>query len=66
MIIDLGWYGDLISNNGEFRIHIIQNENWEIPANVIHSNSVEEITSLLNKILDYYTTIEVETEPFIQ
>ena len=60
MIIDLGWYGDLIANKGEFRIHNIQNENWEVPANVIHSKSVEEITNLLNKILDYYTSIEVE------
>lgn len=62
MVIDLGWYGDLVSNKGEFRIYIIEDENWEVPVNVIHSKSVEEITILLNRILDYYTAIEVEED----
>ncbi len=62
IILDLGWYGDLISGKGEFRIQIIQNENWEVPVNVIHSKSVEEITILLNKTLDYFTSIEIEEE----
>ncbi len=55
VIIDLGWYGDMASNKGEFRIYIILNENWEIPFNIIYSKSVEETTILLLKILDYYT-----------
>ena len=55
VIIDLGWYGDITANKGEFRIHIIQNENWEIPFNIIHSKSVDETKELLIKILDYYT-----------
>ena len=63
MIIDLGWYGDLISNKGEFRIYIIKNENWEIPFNIIHSKSVEEIKNLLTKILQYYTRTEIKSEP---
>lgn len=57
IIIDLGWYGDIASNKGEFRIYIIKNENWEIPLNVIHSKSVVEITDLLSKILEYYSSI---------
>lgn len=60
--IDLGWYGDLSRNKGEFKIHIIENENWEVPLNVIHSKSVEEIKTLLNKILQYYTAVENNTE----
>lgn len=62
IIIDLGWYGDLISNRGEFRIYIIENENWEIPFNVIHSKSTEETKTLLTKILHYYTRTVVEMD----
>lgn len=60
IVIDLGWYGDIILGKGEFRIHIIKNENWELPENIIHSKSVEETASLLNKILEYYTAITIE------
>ena len=63
LIIDLGWYGDIISNKGEFRIYIIQNENWEIPSNIIYSKSVEETRDLLDKILEYYTSTETNSEP---
>ena len=64
LIIDLGWYGDIDTNKGEFKIYIIQNENWEIPFNIIHSKSVEEIKELLNKILDYYRKLD-ETDPIL-
>jgi hypothetical protein len=62
MIIDLGWYGDITSNKGEFRIYLIKNENWEIPFNIIYSKSAEEIKILLIKILQYYTRIIVQSE----
>mgnify|MGYP006175114511 CR=1 FL=1 len=62
MIIDLGWYGDVTSNKGEFRINLIHHENWEIPLNTIHSKSPEEVKSLLTKILQYYSRIEIDTE----
>lgn len=62
LIIDLGWYGETTSSKGEFRIYIIQNENWEIPLNIIHSSSVEETRDLLNKILQYYTSKEVHSK----
>ena len=55
LIIDLGWYGDVISNKGEFRIYIIINENWDFPSNIIHSKSTEEIKGLFIIILQYYT-----------
>ena len=57
LTIDLGWYGDIAANEGEFRIYIIESDNWEFPFNVIHSKSVVEIKNLLNKILEYYTEI---------
>ncbi|MBL4746457.1 MAG: hypothetical protein JKY08_08820 [Flavobacteriaceae bacterium] len=57
LIIDLGWYGDLKTNTGEFKIDIILKENWEIPMHTIYSNSVREIKELLLKILDYYSGI---------
>ena len=65
LVIDLGWYGDTTSNKGEYRIYIIMHENWDFPFNIIHSKSTEEITDLLNKILQYYTRIETQTEPDI-
>jgi len=55
LVIDVGWYGDIVSNKGEFKIQIIQDANWEVPVNVIYSKSIEEIKVLLNKILQYYT-----------
>jgi hypothetical protein len=60
IIIDLGWYGDVILNKGEFRIHIIKSENWEIPSNIIYPKSVDETKELLTKILQYYTSIGVK------
>jgi hypothetical protein len=66
IIIDLGWYGDIMSSKGKFKIQIIQDENWEVPVNVIHSKSVGETATLLNKILDYYTAIEIEIESEVE
>jgi len=63
LVIDLGWYGDVVSNKGEFRIYIVQNENWDFPFNVVHSKSLDEITNLLTKILQYYTRSKIETAP---
>ncbi len=60
VIIDLGWYGDVVSNKGEFRIYVIKNENWEIPFSVIHSKSDEEVKGLLVKVLEYYSGGERE------
>ena len=56
LIIDIGWYGNVATNQGEFRIHVIINENWDFPFNVIHSKSVDEAKEVLLKILKYYDT----------
>lgn len=55
VVIDVGWYGDINTNKGEFRIQVIKNENWDYPFNVIYSKSVEETSDLLTKILLYYS-----------
>lgn len=59
LIIDLGWYGDVKSNKGQFKILIIKNENWETPANALHSNSSAEAINILKKILLFYTSTGV-------
>jgi hypothetical protein len=58
MIIDLGWYGDVVSNKGEFKILLIQYGNWEIPFNEILSKSVVETKEILEKIFQYYSTVK--------
>lgn len=58
--IDLGWYGDIIQNKGEFRIQIIVNENWEHPFQVIYSKSAAETKGLILNILKYYSSQEFE------
>ena len=58
VVIDLGWYGDIHANKGEFKILVIQNENWEIPINTLYSKSAKEVRSILTKILEYYTREE--------
>ena len=51
LIIDLGWYGEISSNIGEFRILVIENQNWENPLKVVKSKSQENITKKLDKLL---------------
>tara|TARA_R110002049_G_scaffold231003_2_gene403187 strand:- start:3520 stop:3867 length:348 start_codon:yes stop_codon:yes gene_type:complete len=63
MTIDLGWYGNTSTNKGEFKLQMIKDENWEIPFETIHSKSVDEIKSILIKVLHYYTSTEI-TEAF--
>jgi hypothetical protein len=60
VIIDLGWYGDIATNKGEYRIYVIKNENWEVPFSVIHSKSTGEVKDLLIKVLNYYSGGEGE------
>jgi hypothetical protein len=60
MIIDLGWYGDVTTGKGEYRIYVIKNENWDFPFNVFYGKSAEEIKGLLLKILSYYTKTDFE------
>lgn len=55
--VDLGWYGNVRENKGEFRIHIIQSENWEYPVKTIYSKDVDEIKTLLENIFRHFASL---------
>jgi hypothetical protein len=55
LLIDAGWYGNPKTNEGEFRIHTIVNENWDYPFNVIHTKSVKEVPQIIMKIMKHFT-----------
>ena len=57
MTVDLGWYGDAVKNDGEFKIKVIQNEYWDNPVRVFNSKSIAEIKGLLFKIMEYYSGV---------
>jgi len=60
VLIDLGWYGDPTTNKGEYRIHVIKHENWEVPFNVIYSKSTPEALELLGNILLYFKKVDLD------
>lgn len=49
-VIDLGWYGDPETNEGEFVIYIIVESDWYNPKFEFRSKSQKEITQMLNNI----------------
>jgi len=49
--IDLGWYGNVITNEGSFKIYIVKDFDWEKPVKIIESKSVQEIHIRLVKEL---------------
>ena len=51
LTIDLGWYGEISSNIGEFKIYVIENEDWENPLKIENSKSQKKITEKLEQIL---------------
>lgn len=51
IVVDLGWYGEISTNKGEFRIYVIQNSNWDKPVIIESSKSQETITIRLEFIL---------------
>lgn len=51
LVIDLGWYGDISTNDGEFKIYVIENMDWENPIRIEKSKSQKTITEKLELIL---------------
>lgn len=51
LIIDLGWYGENSSNKGEFKIYVIENQDWDNPIKTKNSKSQKAITKKLELIL---------------
>ncbi len=51
LIIDLGWYGDLSSNQGQFKLLQIKSFDWENPIMEIKSKNAGEIYRNLIELL---------------
>ena len=51
LIIDLGWYGQVSSNKGEFKIYVVENEDWDNPLKIENAKSQKIITKKLELIL---------------
>lgn len=51
LLVDLGWYGEISKNDGDFKIYIIRNQNWEEPLKIYSSKSQKQIIKNLNEIL---------------
>jgi len=51
LIIDLGWYGEISSNNGEFKVYVIENKDWDNPLKIEKSKSQKIINEKLELIL---------------
>ncbi|MGX7666722.1 hypothetical protein [Flavobacterium pedocola] len=51
LIIDLGWYGEIYSNKGTFKLYVIENQDWENPVITEASKSQKIITEKLEKLL---------------
>lgn len=56
ILVDVGWYGTPETNEGEFRIHTIINQNWDFPFNIIHTKNVEEVPVVIMKIMKHFST----------
>jgi hypothetical protein len=52
LIIDLGWYGEISKNNGNFKIFVVENQDWENPRKVEVSSSQKKIFEKLSAIIE--------------
>ena len=52
LIIDLGWYGEISNNNGEFKIFVVESKDWENPSFTESSKSQIIIKEKLEKIIE--------------
>ena len=51
LVVDLGWYGEIWENKGEFRVVVIKNYDWENPIHNETSKSQKLILAKLENIL---------------
>ncbi len=54
IVIDLGWYGELFSNQGSFKIFVVKNNDWENPIITEISKSQRVIKDKLENILLFF------------
>ena len=63
LTIDLGWYGDLITNKGEFTLRVILKSDWENPITTLYSKSQPEIAEILQKTITAINDGAINFEP---
>lgn len=51
IVVDLGWYGDITTKNGQFVIYVIKDSNWNEPVRKVSSKFQREITKEFNKLV---------------
>tara|TARA_Y100000385_G_scaffold291975_1_gene375009 strand:+ start:12196 stop:12555 length:360 start_codon:yes stop_codon:yes gene_type:complete len=51
LVIDLGWYGDVETNIGEYKIQIIYGSDWDYPVTTIFAKSQGEARDTLIRVL---------------
>ena len=49
IIVDLGWYGEIHSNDGEFKIYVVANQDWDNPLRTVKAKSLSKITNTPSK-----------------
>lgn len=51
LVIDLGWYGDVSTNEGQFKLYQIKDGDWDNPElEICTEDSEEAYSQLLNMI----------------
>ena len=56
LVVDLGWYGNINTNKGQFEMRVIMNDYWDEPVSTILATSQSEITEIVNKTLEAINT----------
>ncbi len=51
LIVDLGWYGDIVSKVGGYKIYVIKDRDWDSPINTLSSDTKEGISFELDTLL---------------
>ncbi|MFT5859409.1 MAG: hypothetical protein ACI865_001510 [Flavobacteriaceae bacterium] len=51
LIVDMGWYGDLKTNDGEFKILVVYAADWDFPVTTLFAKSLDQVTDMLHKLL---------------
>ena len=53
LIVDMGWYGDLKTNSGEFKILVVYAADWDFPVTTLFAKSLSQVTDMLHKLLEH-------------
>ena len=56
LVVDLGWYGNVNTNKGQFEMRVVMNDYWDEPVSTILAKSQSEMTEIVNKTLEAINT----------